>query len=114
MAKKKYKMTKVEMFDTFIPIIATCWVLVFAYISLFTSSNTLALITVMPIFFLYSLYLIGSAVYCYKELDILKAMEKDTYEVEKKWQKIWEDNDYLGLGWSKKDIDMSFDKVEMN
>lgn len=26
----------------------------------------------------------------------------------------WEANDYLGLGWSKKDIDMSFDKVKMN
>jgi hypothetical protein len=27
---------------------------------------------------------------------------------------VWEETDYLGLGWSKKDIDMSFDKVEMN
>ncbi len=80
-------MSKIEMFDTFVPIIAVCWVLVFAYISLFNSSGTLALFTVMPIFFLYALYLIGSAVYTYKELDILKAMEKDTYEVEKRWRK---------------------------
>ena len=87
MAKKTYKMSKIEMFDTFIPIVAACWVLVFVYISLFISSSLLALLTVMPVFFLYGLYLIGSAVYCYKELDILKAMEKDTYEVEKRWRK---------------------------
>ena len=87
MAKKTYKMSKIEMFDTFIPIIAVCWVLVFSYISLFVNSGTLALFTVMPIFFLYALYSVGSAVYCYKELDILRAMEKDTYEVEKRWRK---------------------------
>ena len=35
-------------------------------------------------------------------------------EAHDKTKAAWEDNDYLGLGWSKKDIDMSFDKVEMN
>jgi hypothetical protein len=35
-------------------------------------------------------------------------------EAHDKAKAAWEENDYLGLGWSKKDIDMSFDKVEMN
>lgn len=87
MAKKAYKMSKIEMFDTFVPIVAVCWVLVFAYISLFTYSDVLAMFTVMPVFFIYSLYLIGSALFCYKELDFLKAFGKDTYEVEKRWRK---------------------------
>lgn len=80
-------MSKIEMFDTFVPIICVCWVLVFAYISLFTKSGVLAMITVMPVFFLYGLYLIGSAIYCYKELEILKEMGRDTYEVEKRFRK---------------------------
>lgn len=87
MAKNNYKMSKIEMFDTFIPIIAVCWVLVFSYISLFVSSSALAMITVMPVFFLYAFYLFGSAYYCYKEVDVLKAFGKDTYEVEKRWRK---------------------------
>ena len=82
MAKKTYKMSKIEMFDTFVPIIAVCWVLVFAYISLFVSSSTLAMITVMPVFFLYAIYLVAGAYYCYKEVDVLKAFGKDTYEAE--------------------------------
>ncbi len=87
MAKKTYKMSKIEMFDTFVPIIGVCWVLVFSYISLFIGSGTLALITVMPVFFLYGLYLIGSAVYCYKELEILRKLGQDSYEVEKRFRK---------------------------
>ena len=80
MSKKPYKMTKIELLDTFIPIFCVCWVLVFAYISLFTSSHLLALITVMPFFFLYGLYLIGSAIYYYKEVEILEALGLDAYE----------------------------------
>ncbi len=87
MAKKGYKMTKVEMFDTFIPIVCVCWVLVFSYISLFVKSGVLAMITVVPVFFLYGLYLLGSAIYCYKELEILKELGRDTYEIEKKFRK---------------------------
>lgn len=87
MAKKTYKMSKIEMFDTFVPIIAVCWVLVFAYISLFVSSSTLAMITVMPVFFLYAIYLVAGAYYCYKEVDVLKAFGKDTYEAEKRRRK---------------------------
>lgn len=87
MAKKTYKMTKIEIFDTFVPIICVCWVLVFAYISLFIKSSVLALITVMPVFFIYGLYLIGSAIYCYKELEILEAMGRDTYEIQKRNRK---------------------------
>ena len=28
-------------------------------------------------------------------------------------KKIWEENDYLGLGWSKKDVDMSFANLKI-
>lgn len=87
MAKKTYKMTKIEVFDTFVPIFSVCWVLVFAYIALFTESSLLAMITVMPMFFIYGLYLIGSAIYCYKEVEILKALDMDTYEAEKRRRK---------------------------
>ena len=78
MAKKQAKMTTIEILDSFIPIFAACWVLVFAYIALFNESATLAYITVVPIFFIFALYMLGSAVYCYKELEILKAFEKLT------------------------------------
>ena len=87
MAKKPQKMKRIELLDTFIPIFAVCWALVFAYIAVFNESNVLALITVMPIFILYGLYIIGSAIYCYKELEILKALGKDYYEVEKQYRK---------------------------
>ncbi len=87
MAKKQQKMKRIELLDTFIPIFAICWVLIFSYIALFNESSLLALLTVMPIFFLYGLYIIGSAIYCYKELEILKALEKDYYEVEKQYRK---------------------------
>ncbi|MBQ8894149.1 MAG: hypothetical protein IJ043_07035 [Clostridia bacterium] len=86
MSKKTNKMTTIELLDSFVPIICVCWVLVFAYIAIFCESSTLAMITVMPMFFLYGLYLVGSTVYCYKELEILEAMGKDTYEVEKKYR----------------------------
>ncbi|MBQ7936285.1 MAG: hypothetical protein IJ333_08095 [Clostridia bacterium] len=86
MSKKKesQKMRKIELLDTFVPIFCVSWVLVFTYIALFNESSVFALITVMPFFFLYGFYLIGSAIYVYKELDILKAAGKDTYEVEKR------------------------------
>jgi len=87
MAKKKEPMTRVEMLDTFMPILCITWILVFSYISLFVESTTLAMITVMPLFFVYGLYLIGSAIYVYKELDILKEMGKDTYALEKRYRK---------------------------
>lgn len=87
MAKKTNKMTTIEIFDTFVPIVCICWVLVFAYISLFTESSLLAMITVMPVFFIYGLYLIGSAIYCYKEKEILEAMGRDTYEVQRRHRK---------------------------
>ena len=87
MSKKVQKMSTIEILDTFIPIFAVCWVMVFSYIALFNESKVLALITVMPIFFLFGLYIIGSAIYCYKELDILKAFEKDTREIEKRNRK---------------------------
>ena len=58
------------------PIFCITWVLVFAYIALFINSSLLALITVMPLFFIYGLYSIGSAIYVYKEMDILKEVEK--------------------------------------
>lgn len=87
MSKKAYKMTKIEIFDTFVPIVCVCWVLVFAYIALFNGSSLLALITVMPVFFLYGLYLIGSAFYCYKEVEVLQALGMDTYEAEKRRRK---------------------------
>lgn len=76
--KQKVKMSRLEILDTFLPIFGGCWVFAFGYISLFTESSVLGLITVMPIFFLYSLYLIGSAVYCYKEVEILDALGKDS------------------------------------
>ncbi len=87
MAKKPQKMKRIELLDTFIPIFAVCWVLIFAYIALFNESGVLALITIMPVFFLFGLYMFGSAIYCYKELEILKALEKDYYEVEKQYRK---------------------------
>lgn len=87
MAKKTQRMTKIEIFDTFMPIFCVTWVLVFAYIALFTNSSVLALITVMPLFFIYGLYIIGSAIYVYKEMDILKELGKDTYELEKRYRK---------------------------
>lgn len=87
MSKKTQKMSTIEILDTFIPIFATCWVMIFSYIALFNESSMLALIAVMPIFFLFGLYLIGSALYCYKELEILKAFEKDTAEIEKRHRK---------------------------
>lgn len=87
MSKKTQKMSTIEILDTFIPIFAVCWIMVFSYIALFNESSVLALITVMPLFFLFGLYLIGSAIYCYKELEILKALEKDTTEIEKRNRK---------------------------
>ena len=88
MAKKKqFKMTMIEKLDTLIPIFCITWVLVFAYIALFNESSLLALITVMPLFFLYGIYIISSAIYVYKEMDILKQMGKDTYELEKRYRK---------------------------
>ncbi len=86
MAKKqKYKMTTVEKLDNMLPVFCITWVLVFAYISLFVESTLLAMFTVMPIFFFYGLYTIGSAIYVYKELDILKELGKNTYELERRY-----------------------------
>ena len=85
--KQQYKMTTVEKLDTLMPIFCVTWVLVFAYIALFNKSPLLAMITVMPLFFIYGIYIIGSAVYVYKELDILKQLGKDTYELEKRYRK---------------------------
>ncbi len=87
MAKKTYKMTTVEILDTFLPILSISWVLVFSYISSFIRSGLLAMITVMPLFFIYGLYCIGSAIYVYKELEILKELGKDTYELEKRYRR---------------------------
>lgn len=87
MSKKPYRMTKLELADTFVPIFCVCWVLVFAYIALFLGSNVMALITIMPVFFLYALYLVGSAVYDYKEEEILETLGRDTYEVQKRNRK---------------------------
>ncbi len=84
MAKKNYKMTLQEQLDTFIPIIAVVWILVFAYISYFIPSTTLAMFTVMPVFFLYAIFSLGSAIYTYKEAEILEALGKDAYEVKKR------------------------------
>ena len=80
-------MTKVEIFDTFIPILSVCWVLVFGYIAIFNESGLLAMITVMPIFFLFGIYLIGSAVYSYKEVEILEAMGMDAEETKRRHRK---------------------------
>lgn len=82
MAKKQQKLTKVELFDNFAPIFAACWVLALGYIALFNESTVFALITVVPMFFIYGLCVIGSAVYCYKEPEILKALGKDYREAE--------------------------------
>ena len=71
--KKQFKMTKIELYDAFVPIFCICWVLTFGYIAVFNGSALLTHIAVTPIFFLYSIYLVFSAIYCYKELDILKA-----------------------------------------
>jgi hypothetical protein len=30
-----------------------------------------------------------------------------------KAKKVWEDTDYLGLGWSKKDVDESYAKISI-
>jgi hypothetical protein len=46
-----------------------------------------ALITVIPMFFIYGLCVIGSAIYCYKEPEILKALGKDYREAEIKHHK---------------------------
>ncbi len=86
MAKKTQKMTRIELLDTFVPIFCITWILVFAYISLFSESSLFALLTIMPFFFLYGLYSIGSAIYVYKELEILKELGKDTYEIEKRYR----------------------------
>lgn len=87
MSKKQPKMTTIEILDSFIPIFAVCWILIFAYIALFNESATVAYITVVPVFFIFALYMIGSTIYCYKELEILKAFEKDTAEIEKRNRK---------------------------
>ena len=87
MSKKAQKMSTIEILDTFIPIFFVCWVMIFSYIAIFNESSTLAFITIVPIFFLFALYMIGSAVYCYKELEILRAFDKDTTEIEKRNRK---------------------------
>ena len=87
MSKKTQKLSTIEILDTFIPIFSVCWVMIFSYIALFNESKILASITVIPLFFLFGLYLIGSAFYCYKELEILKAFEKDIAEIEKRHRK---------------------------
>lgn len=87
MSKKAQKMSTIEILDTFIPIFSVCWVMIFTYIALFNESATLAFITIVPIFFIFGLYMIGSAVYCYKELEILRAFDKDTTEIEKRNRK---------------------------
>lgn len=38
---------------------------------------------------------------------------KPTPEAYEKAKKAWEANDYMGLGWSKKDVDMAFAKVKV-
>lgn len=87
MSKKVQKMSTIEILDTFIPIFSVCWVMIFSYIALFNESATLAYITIVPIFFLFGLYMIGSAIYCYKELEILRAFDKDTTEIKKRNRK---------------------------
>lgn len=87
MSKKVQKMSTIEILDTFIPIFSVCWVMIFSYIALFNESATLAYITIVPIFFLFGLYMIGSAIYCYKELEILRTFDKDTTEIEKRNRK---------------------------
>jgi hypothetical protein len=87
MAKKQPQSNTIEILDSLISIVAACWILVFAYISYFNTSGTLALFTVMPVFILFGLYLIGGAVYSYKEIEILKALEKDTREAESRHRK---------------------------
>ncbi len=87
MAKKKYQLSRLEMLDTFLPILGGCWALAFTYISYFAESSLLAYLTVVPVFFLYALYLLGSAIYIYKEAEILEALGKDTAEVKAKHRK---------------------------
>ena len=87
MAKKQPKMKTVELLDTFIPIFAVCWFLVFGYISLFIESGVMAIVTIVPIMILFGLYMFGSAYYCYNELEILKKLGKDYYDVEKQFRK---------------------------
>ena len=86
MANKKKESSRIELMDALIPIICICWILVFGYISVFIESGTLALITVVPIIFLYAVYLIGSSVYIYKELEILTALDRDTTNAQKKYR----------------------------
>ncbi len=85
--KKQQAMTKIELYDAFVPIFCVTWVLAFGYIALFNESALLTHIAITPIFFAYALYLVFSAVYTYKELELLKAWGKDTYEVEKRHRK---------------------------
>jgi len=85
--KNQPKMTKVELYDAFVPIFCVTWVLAFGYIAIFNESALLTHIAITPIFFAYALYLVCSAIYTYKELEILQAMGKDTYEVEKRHRK---------------------------
>lgn len=87
MAKKQQKMTRIELLDNFAPIFAACWVLALGYIALFNESGLFALITVVPMFFLYGLYVIGSAIYCYKEPELLKLLGKDSRKAELKRHK---------------------------
>lgn len=86
-AKRKKQTDKIELSDTFVSIFVVCWVMVFSYIAIFNNSGILAKITVVPVFFLYGLYLIGSAVFQIKELEILKALGRDTFEVERRLRK---------------------------
>ncbi len=85
--KKPEKLTKVEIIDTFAPILAACWVLVFGYIALFNGSALLANLLVFPMILLYGLYLPASAFYCYKELEIMKELGKPTFDLERKYRK---------------------------
>ena len=42
--------------------------------------------------------------------EIAKSDEIKNLEAAKK---VWEENDYLGLGWSKKDVDDSYAKLQI-
>ena len=87
MAKKTNKTNLSETLDSIIAIVVICWLLVFAFISAFAESVALVDVTVSPVLILYGLYLIGSAFYHYKELEILQAFEKDTKAIEEKLRK---------------------------
>ena len=84
MAKKITKPSLIETIDTILALIVICWLLVFGFIAAFSESVAMVFVTVSPILILYGLYLIGSAVYSYKELEILRALEKDTKAAEEK------------------------------